>query len=101
METTIGHASSYIFNNSTWCAAEGNYCDCKGKLIYTPELTHGFSIFKNKERIDIYVTKETHGLTACSNSVFGDPAIGKGKVCFCDGIVTSMQFNQKTPEIDG
>lgn len=61
----------------TRCASEGGQCNFTG----TRSVRYG--------TVDRFVTKTLSGGTACTNVVFGDPAVGQGKFCRHGGPIVS------------
>jgi hypothetical protein len=63
------HSSTTTSTNWTFCASEGGTCSFSG----TQQVRYGAN--------GAYFYKTLTGGTACTNSVFGDPAVGTVKQC--------------------
>jgi parallel beta-helix repeat protein len=71
--------SATVAPSGSWnfCANEGGYCGFSGTL----QVRYGAN--------EVYVYKTLTGGTACTNSVFGDPAYGVAKHCDVAGTATT------------
>ena len=82
----------------TECAAEGEFCECDGDIIYGA-LGKDHKLNKKKANATMHAPEGADGLQ-CSNEVFGDPVPGILKGCFCSDQNVTKKNATKEVDVD-